>query len=84
MSKTEPPWNTCPACSELADVPDECMPGSRFNCSDCGVGLYAECFTDDTWALLLESDVDGPECEKHKGELARECISCFDELENAP
>lgn len=71
-------WNVCPLCGELADVPDECMPGARFKCSDCGTDLYAEYFTDGTWQLLLASDVDGPECPRHKGESVKDCAPCFD------
>lgn len=54
-------WNVCPTCHELADIPDETMPGSFIDCSWCDENLYIDQCADDEWRLLLASDVNDDE-----------------------
>ena len=74
---SDAPWNRCPACNKLADLPDFEQPGTRLKCCHCGEMLYADCFGEDDWRLLLASDVDGPESREDADE---EIVSTGKEL----
>jgi hypothetical protein len=64
----ERPWNECPECDVLVDLPggEVDQPGERFACRNCGTKLVAEYMSSDApddgeWILLTAAQYDADE-----------------------
>jgi hypothetical protein len=54
------PWNTCPRCQTVLDIPDDAFDGTEVYCRSCEISLVCTVFEDETWELM-EYDEDEEE-----------------------